>query len=100
MVIFFQIPVFIGCSAPLLGEVKPRSTYHGSDGFGDVPDPGAPDDRHLQSQHAVEALIKLTKEHAGKYGYFSIKLLPYIPLVFGCLNKQCRPRSDAAKRGV
>ena len=57
----------MGCSEPLLGDVKPRSDYHGSDGFGDAPDPNAPDDSHLQSEHAVQALLRLTKEHAGMH---------------------------------
>ena len=57
----------MGCSEPLLGDIKPRSDYHGSDGFGDAPDPNAPDDSHLQSEHAVQALLRLTKEHAGMH---------------------------------
>ena len=57
----------MGCSEPLLGDVKPRSDYHGSDGFGDAPDPNAPDDSHLQTEHAVQALLRLTKEHAGMH---------------------------------
>ena len=66
-----QIPVYIGCSKPLLGQIKANareasSTYHGKDGLGDVPDPNAPDDSYLQSEHAVQALIRLSKEMTGK----------------------------------
>lgn len=45
--------------------MKPRSDYHGSDGFGDVPDPTAPDDSLLQSEHAAQALVRMCKEHVG-----------------------------------
>ena len=61
-----QIPVYVGCSEPFLGNKKPRSDYHGSDGFGDSPDPNAPDDSHLQQEHAVQALIRMSKEHASQ----------------------------------
>ena len=61
-----QIPVYVGCSFPLLGDVHPASAYHGNDGFGDVPDPNAPDASHLQSEHAVQALLRMSKEHRGK----------------------------------
>ena len=67
MCVVLQIPVYIGCNDPLLGNKKPQSDYHGSDGLGDAPDPGAPDDSHLKQEHAVEALIRMSKEYAGKY---------------------------------
>ena len=57
--------MFVGCNEPLLGNVKPRSDYHGSDGFGDAPDINAPEDTHLQSEHAVQALLRVSKEHEG-----------------------------------
>ncbi|WAR05360.1 RIHA-like protein [Mya arenaria] len=40
--------------------------YHGSDGLGDVPDPEAPDKSLIQSEHAVNALIRLSKKYKGK----------------------------------
>lgn len=60
-----QIPVYVGCDAPLLGEHKPRSPYHGSDGFGDVPDPNAPDESCLQTEHGVMSLLRLSKAYKG-----------------------------------
>ena len=73
-----QIPVYVGCNKPLLGEIKPNaraasSTYHGKDGLGDVPDSKAPDDSHLQSEHGVQALIRLSKELAGMTELGSVK---------------------------
>ncbi|XP_060579044.1 nucleoside hydrolase-like isoform X2 [Ruditapes philippinarum] len=61
-----DIPVFIGCNEPLLGDKKPTSDYHGLDGFGDAPDEDAPDKSHLQSEHAVMALVRIAKEHEGE----------------------------------
>ncbi|WAR30401.1 YBP2-like protein [Mya arenaria] len=61
-----DIPVYIGCNEPLLGDKKETSDYHGSDGFGDVPDPEAPDDSLLESEHAVNALMRLSKKHEGE----------------------------------
>lgn len=89
------IPVFVGCSEPLLGDVKPRSDYHGSDGFGDAPDPQAPDDSHLQPEHAVQALIRLSKEHVGEISLVCIGPLTNIALAirmdpqFGRRLKHC-----------
>ena len=60
-----QIPVFVGCNEPLLGNVKPHPNYNGSDGLGDAPDPNAPGDQYLQSEHAVQALLRMSKEHEG-----------------------------------
>ncbi|XP_052806824.1 inosine-uridine preferring nucleoside hydrolase-like isoform X2 [Mya arenaria] len=61
-----DIPVYIGCNEPLLGDKKETSDYHGSDGFGDVPDPEAPDDSLLESEHAVNALMRLSKKQEGE----------------------------------
>ena len=52
-----------------MGDVKPRSDYHGSDGFGDVPDPNAPDGSYLELEHASQALIRMSKEHVGMFWY-------------------------------
>ncbi|WAR05439.1 RIHA-like protein [Mya arenaria] len=49
-----------------VGKNVLRVDYHGSDGFGDVPDPEAPDDSLLESEHAVNALMRLSKKQEGK----------------------------------
>lgn len=36
-----QIPVYRGCSKPLLARKQHAGDYHGKDGLGDVPDPDA-----------------------------------------------------------
>lgn len=60
--------MYVGCNEPLLGDKRPTSDYHGSDGFGDAPDAEAPDASHLHSEHAVNALIRVSKEHKGREG--------------------------------
>ena len=75
--------MFVGCNEPLLGNVRPRSDYHGSDGFGDAPDSNAPDDTHLQSEHAVQALLRMSKEHNGLYrDMFKVYTDNIIPVLF------------------
>ena len=61
-----KIPVFVGCDMPLLGDRKPRTIdYHGADGLGGVPDHSAPTDDKLQTEHAVQTLVRLSKEYKG-----------------------------------
>jgi len=39
------------------------------DAFGDSPDPEAPDESLLQSEHAVNALLRMSKEHQGDINF-------------------------------
>jgi len=39
--------------------------FSGKDGFGEVPDPNAPDLSHIQTEHAVMALIRLVNQYPG-----------------------------------
>ncbi|XP_055492497.1 inosine-uridine preferring nucleoside hydrolase-like [Leucoraja erinacea] len=61
-----EIPVFRGTSSSLLGQCLDSSAYHGKDGLGDVPDPSAPGLEHLQSEHAVNAMVRIVTEHTGQ----------------------------------
>jgi len=62
----WQIPVYRGVDRALTGSDAVSSAYyHGNDGFGDVPDPHAPDLSYLQSEHAVPALIRLVNQYPG-----------------------------------
>jgi len=50
----------------LTGSDAAISTYyHGKDGFGEVPDPNAPDLGHIKSEHAVVALTRLVNQYPG-----------------------------------
>ncbi|KAM9820678.1 nucleoside hydrolase-like [Neosynchiropus ocellatus] len=61
-----DIPVYRGCSQPLLARKRHASDYHGKDGMGDVPDPDAPGLELLQKKRGVPAMIKLVNQHRGE----------------------------------
>ena len=59
-----DIPVFAGCAAPLLHAAEDAGYVHGRDGFGDIGHPPAA--RTAEVEHAVQAILRLSHEHAGK----------------------------------
>ncbi|XP_062862243.1 inosine-uridine preferring nucleoside hydrolase [Trichomycterus rosablanca] len=61
-----EIPVFMGASKPLLGNVISASHFHGQDGLGDAPDPDAPSLELAQEEGAVSAIIRLVNAHSGE----------------------------------
>uniref|UniRef100_UPI003AACEF9A inosine-uridine preferring nucleoside hydrolase-like isoform X1 n=2 Tax=Centroberyx gerrardi TaxID=166262 RepID=UPI003AACEF9A len=61
-----DIPVYRGCSEPLLGRKLNAGYYHGKDGLGDAPDPDAPGLELMQKEGAVEAMIRMVKENPGE----------------------------------
>ncbi|MBN3310026.1 IUNH hydrolase, partial [Amia calva] len=61
-----KIPVFRGASSSLLNESLNASHFHGKDGLGEAPDPEAPGLEHVQKEGAVQAMIRITTEHAGQ----------------------------------
>ena len=59
--------MYVGCNQALNGyTVDGCSGYHGSDGFGDCPDPAAPNPSLIKTEDGVDALIRLSKENTGK----------------------------------
>jgi len=59
-----DIPVFPGCTQPLLHPAPDAAEVHGRDGFGDT---GLPLAAHAaQSEHAALAIIRLAHEYAGR----------------------------------
>jgi len=63
-VIGAQTPVFAGCPCPLLLPAADAGFVHGSDGFGDTG--YRLSERNPSDEHAVEALLRLSHEQAGR----------------------------------
>ncbi|MBE2210976.1 MAG: nucleoside hydrolase [Xanthomonadaceae bacterium] len=59
-----DIPVFAGCAEPLLHPAPDAADVHGADGFGDIGYTQAA--RAAEAEHAVQAIIRLSHEHAGR----------------------------------
>lgn len=59
-----EVPVFPGCAEPLLHPAEDAAFVHGRDGFGDA---GlSPPVRGAADEHAVQAILRLSREHAGR----------------------------------
>src|SRR5690606_16264702 len=63
-VIGADTPVFAGCPTPLLADAEDAGFVHGADGFGDTG--YLPAARRAAGEHAVDAILRLSREHAGK----------------------------------
>ncbi|ODU44564.1 nucleoside hydrolase [uncultured Aquimonas sp.] len=59
-----EVPVFVGADRPLVWPAVDAAYVHGSDGFGDA-GLEAPT-RAAQSEHAVQAILRLSREYAGE----------------------------------
>jgi purine nucleosidase len=59
-----NIPVFAGCSAPLINSPVHASFVHGMDGLGDCDVPASR--RKAEQEHAVNALVRLGNEQPGE----------------------------------
>lgn len=70
-----HIPVFRGCGRSIIHHEENASFYHGVDGMGDHPHPTEVDLSCIHEEHAVNALIRLTKKFNGE-----VKLVAMAPL--------------------
>lgn len=59
-----ETPVFVGAPKPLVRAADDAAFVHGLDGFGDIG--YAPAKRLAEAEHAVHAMIRLARQHAGK----------------------------------
>lgn len=59
-----HVPVHPGCDRPLLRELGTAEQVHGADGMGDAGLPAAA--RQPEAEHAVDAILRLTREHPGE----------------------------------
>jgi purine nucleosidase len=62
--------VFAGCATPLVLPAADAAFVHGNDGFGDTG--YVPSARAAEREHAVEAILRLSHEHAGELAIASI----------------------------
>lgn len=59
-----DVPVFAGCPGPLLHPAPDAGYVHGENGFGDIAyDAPA---RQAEAEHAAQAILRLSHEHAGQ----------------------------------
>ncbi|XP_035691758.1 uncharacterized protein C1683.06c-like isoform X2 [Branchiostoma floridae] len=75
-----DVPVFRGADVPILGNHVDARYWHGQDGMGDVPDPDPPGMELVQSEHAVTALLRLSKEHPGEITLVAVAPLTNLAL--------------------
>src|SRR5688572_30361032 len=59
-----DVPVYAGCAAPLLHQAPDAAYVHGQDGFGDIG--YGPSLRQAEAEHAAQAILRLSHEHAGR----------------------------------
>ncbi len=59
-----DIPVYCGCDRPLINHPVHAAYVHGADGLGDCGVPASK--KQVQSEHAVNALIRLANENSGE----------------------------------
>lgn len=58
-----EVPVFAGADRPLLHPAEDAGYVHGRDGFGDIG--YAPASRIAETEHAAQAILRLSHAHAG-----------------------------------
>ncbi|XP_019621061.1 PREDICTED: uncharacterized protein C1683.06c-like isoform X2 [Branchiostoma belcheri] len=75
-----DVPVYRGANVPILGKLVDARYWHGKDGLGDVPDPDPPSEELVQSEHAVNALLRLSKEHPGEISLVAVAPLTNLAL--------------------
>ncbi|XP_071758240.1 inosine-uridine preferring nucleoside hydrolase-like [Centroberyx gerrardi] len=90
-----DIPVYRGCSEPLLGRKIHAGDFHGKDGLGDAPDPDAPGLELMQKEGAVEAMIRMVKENPGE-----VSLVATAPLTNLAMAVKLDPSFPEKLRGV
>ncbi|XP_002731795.2 nucleoside hydrolase-like [Saccoglossus kowalevskii] len=76
-----DIPVYLGSEHCLAGDDWKKDGFHGSDGLGDAPDPeNTPDESHIKSEMAVNALIRYVNEMKGELTLVTLGPLTNIAL--------------------
>ncbi|XP_063965989.1 nucleoside hydrolase-like [Lytechinus pictus] len=76
-----DIPVYVGATTSIIGTARDAVCAHGDDGLGNIPKPKAPPSSDLlQSEHAIQALIRMVNEHPHKITLVAIGPLTNVAL--------------------
>ncbi|XP_031569974.1 inosine-uridine preferring nucleoside hydrolase-like [Actinia tenebrosa] len=76
-----DVPVFKGASTSLIGVTTKRAShFHGKDGLGDATGIPDPDMSRLKEEHAVNAILRLTRQHPGEITLVALAPLTNIAL--------------------
>ena len=59
-----DVPVYAGLHRPIVRAPSDATFFHGQDGMGDTNLP--PPTRHAETEHAVDAIIRVINQHAGE----------------------------------
>lgn len=74
-----NVPVYRGAERPLIAEWSPEAHVHGNDGLGDWKDRPATQ-RRVESEHAVNALVRLVNAAPGEYTLVALGPLTNVAL--------------------
>ena len=101
-----DVPVYAGCPVPLVHPAEDAAYVHGQDGFGDTG--YAPAARQAADEHAALAIIRLSKQYAGRLLLVSLgpltnlalalRLDPALPARIGRLVFPDVKAADAPRR--
>lgn len=78
-----DVPVFKGSGKTMLGNIPDRYAgvkFHGHDGMGDAPNPLPVDIDMIQTEHAVQALVRLADQYPGEVTLVALAPLTNIAL--------------------
>ncbi|AWR96530.1 nucleoside hydrolase [Acidianus sulfidivorans JP7] len=75
-----NVPIFIGSSRPIMGKWRTVEEVHGSNGIGDwnIPQPTIKPEK----EHAIDAIIRLSKEYEGKLEILAVSPLTNLALAY------------------
>ncbi|ARM75010.1 nucleoside hydrolase [Acidianus manzaensis] len=74
------IPVFVGTNRPIMGKWKTVEEVHGNNGIGDwnIPEPNL----KPSTEHAIDAIIRLSKEYEGELEILAVSPLTNLALAY------------------